>query len=50
MPSTAAATARDRSADHGIPFVVGHAPYMQMIHGAKAKNNRRDMPLSPGQA
>jgi hypothetical protein len=30
----------DRCAEHGIPFVVGHALYMRLIHGAKAKNDR----------
>jgi hypothetical protein len=24
----------DRCAEHGIPFVVGHALYMRLIHGA----------------
>ncbi len=32
----------DRCAEHGIPFVVGHALYMRLIHGAKAKNDRID--------
>jgi transposase len=32
----------DRCAEHGIPFVVGHALYMKLIHGAKAKNDRID--------
>jgi len=32
----------DRCADHDIPFVVGHALYMKLIHGAKAKNDRID--------
>jgi transposase len=32
----------DRCAEHGIPFVVGHALYMRLIHGAKAKNDRLD--------
>ena len=26
----------------GIPFVLGHALYMQAIHGAKAKNDTID--------
>jgi transposase len=32
----------DRCAEHDIPFVVGHALYMKLIHGAKAKNDRID--------
>ena len=32
----------DRCAEHGIPFVVGHALYLKLIHGAKAKNDRID--------
>jgi transposase len=32
----------DRCAEHNIPFVVGHALYMKLIHGAKAKNDRID--------
>jgi transposase len=32
----------DRCDEHGIPFVVGHALYMRLIHGAKAKNDRID--------
>jgi transposase len=32
----------DRCAEHHIPFVVGHALYMRLIHGAKAKNDRID--------
>jgi transposase len=32
----------DTCADEGIPFVLGHAGYMRMIHGAKAKNDRID--------
>jgi transposase len=32
----------DRCAEHAIPFVVGHALYMKLIHGAKAKNDRID--------
>jgi transposase len=32
----------DRCAEHQIPFVVGHALYMRLIHGAKAKNDRID--------
>jgi transposase len=32
----------DRCAEHEIPFVVGHALYMKLIHGAKAKNDRID--------
>jgi transposase len=32
----------DRCAEHDIPFVVGHALYMRLIHGAKAKNDRID--------
>jgi transposase len=31
----------DRCAEH-IPFVVGHALYMKLIHGGKAKNDRID--------
>jgi hypothetical protein len=37
----------DRCADHGIPFVVGHAMHMKLIHGAKAKNDRLDAPQLP---
>src|SRR5262249_33251290 len=32
----------DRCAEHGIPFVVGHALYMKLIHRAKAKNDKID--------
>jgi transposase len=32
----------DRCGDHGIPCVVGHALYMKLIHGGKAKNDRID--------
>jgi transposase len=32
----------DRCAEHTIPFVVGHALSMRLIHGAKAKNDRID--------
>jgi transposase len=32
----------DRCAEHGIPFVLGHALYRKLIHGAKAKNDRLD--------
>jgi transposase len=32
----------DRCADHHIPFVVGHALYMKLIHRGKAKNDRID--------
>ena len=32
----------DRCAEHHIPFVVGHALYMRLIHGAKAKNDKID--------
>ncbi len=32
----------DRCAEHNIPFVVGHALYMKLIHGAKAKNDKID--------
>jgi transposase len=32
----------DRCAEHGIAFVVGHALYMKLIHGGKAKNDRLD--------
>ena len=32
----------DRCAEHEIPFVVGHALYMKLIHGSKAKNDRID--------
>ena len=32
----------DRCAEHSIPFVLGHALYMKLIHGAKAKNDRLD--------
>jgi transposase len=32
----------DRCAEHKIPFVVGHALYMRLIHGAKAKNDKID--------
>jgi transposase len=28
--------------EHHIPFVLGHALYMKLIHGAKAKNDRLD--------
>ena len=32
----------DLCAEHGIPFVLGHALYMKAIHGGKAKNDRID--------
>ena len=32
----------DRCAQHQIPFAVGHALYMRLIHGAKAKNDKID--------
>jgi transposase len=32
----------DRCAEHHIRFVVGHALYMRLIHGAKAKNDKID--------
>jgi transposase len=32
----------DRCAEQQLPFVVGHALYMKLIHGAKAKNDRID--------
>jgi transposase len=32
----------DRCAEHNIPFVVGHALYMKLIHGGKAKNDKID--------
>ena len=32
----------DRCAEHHIPFVLGHALYMKLIHGSKAKNDRID--------
>jgi transposase len=32
----------DRCAEHQIPFVLGHALYMKLIHGSKAKNDRID--------
>jgi transposase len=32
----------DRCAEQHIPFVVGHALYMKLIHGGKAKNDRLD--------
>jgi transposase len=32
----------DRCAEHHLPFVLGHALYMKLIHGAKAKNDRLD--------
>lgn len=32
----------DRCAEQQIPFVVGHALYMKLIHGGKAKNDRID--------
>jgi transposase len=32
----------DRCAEHTIPFVLGHALYMKLIHGGKAKNDRLD--------
>ncbi len=32
----------DRCAKEGIPFVIGHALYMKLIHGAKAKNDKID--------
>ena len=30
----------DFCAEHGIPFVLGHALYMKAIHGGKAKNDK----------
>jgi hypothetical protein len=32
----------DLCEDHSIPFVLGHALYMKMIHGGRAKNDRID--------
>ena len=32
----------DCCAEHGIPFVLGHALYMKAIHGGKAKNDKID--------
>ena len=32
----------DLCEDHQIPFVLGHALYMRMIHGGKAKTDRID--------
>jgi transposase len=32
----------DRCAEHNIPFVVGHALYMKLIHGGKARSDRSD--------
>ena len=32
----------DRCAEHRMPFVVGHALDMKLIHGGKAKNDRSD--------
>jgi transposase len=32
----------DGCAKHGIPFYLGHALYMKLIHGGKAKNDRID--------
>src|SRR5262245_7940734 len=32
----------DLCADHGIPFALGHALYMRMIHGGKTKTDRID--------
>jgi transposase len=32
----------DLCADHGIPFVLGHALYMKAIHGGKAQNDQID--------
>jgi transposase len=32
----------DLCADQGIPFVLGHALYMQAIHGGKAQNDKID--------
>jgi transposase len=32
----------DCCAEHGLPFVLGHALYMKAIHGGKAKNDKID--------
>jgi transposase len=32
----------DRCAEQNIPFLVGHALYMKLIHGGKAKNDKID--------
>jgi transposase len=32
----------DRCAEENIPFLLGHALYMKLIHGGKAKNDRLD--------
>src|SRR3989454_2904580 len=32
----------DLCADHGIPFVLGHALYMKALHGGKATNDKID--------
>ena len=34
----------DRCTQEGIPFVLGHALYMNAIHGGKAKNDKIDSP------
>jgi transposase len=34
----------DRCAQEGIAFVLGHARYLQAIHGGKAKNDQLDSP------
>ncbi|HSF34258.1 MAG TPA: IS110 family transposase [Candidatus Tectomicrobia bacterium] len=36
----------DLCAREGMPFGLGHALYMQAIHGGKAKNDRSDAPKS----
>ena len=35
----------DLCEDEHIPFVLGHALYMKMIHGGKSKNDRIDAAL-----
>ncbi len=32
----------DLCADEGLPFVLGHALYMQAIHGGQANNDKID--------
>ena len=32
----------DLCADHGLPFVLGHALYRKALHGGKAKNDQSD--------
>jgi hypothetical protein len=37
----------NRCAEHSIPFVLGHALYMKLIHGGKAKSVEKGSAFAP---